>query len=1069
MSRPLIAKLLAPRTNQVVRRPRINAAIDAALQSGRCWVAAPGGYGKTTALADYLQAQSLPHIWYRADDGDQDIASFFHYLAQSARHAGRTRGLPVFGPEYADQPQAFARRFFRAYFAALPDDTLLVIDDLHYADAPPFRAILAMLLRELPDTVRCACLSRTLPPDELNDLVLAGQMAIIDQAMLEFSDGEARAMIESRKPQTAVSIDFSTARGWAVGLVLLAQGNATTSLQADPLRNGGAFGSERAIFAMLQQQLFDTLPQAEQDMLLQLSLLPEITADLAAALAGTDAAHALLARLHQRQLLVSRGESTQTVFRLHDLLRDFLQDRLAQQMPAAELARLRERSARLLHASGRIEAAIDLALQAQAWTLAREWIAAGAGTVLAQGRRATLIDWCARLPDGVLDAWLCYWLGVAHMADDATAERWLSRAWDAFAAQDERRGQCLAVARAVLTKTDSWRTHSGLSAWTQRALQLAAQPLPALHSDEDLLVLAGLVRAFDFAEEYHSEDAAIGQLEQRLLQRLAQPQAQDTGALRLLASYVLIDRAGSIFDSDMFEQAVDSVIDDLRDERVPAWTLGLWLVAFGATSGRYFPYTRRDFPHASAEDALRAASAIGERECLRGVEFGALYHLQLQMKQRNDWAEFEATIARLAQITDSRSTTQVAVVADCQAALHTMQGNLPKAYQACERFMAAVEAANEPPIERWPHYITHFQVLLADRRAAEAAQLLEEKLSLFDGAVRARTEVCIIVARALQAHWSGNDEGYFSHLRTTMERLRVANCSALFINLPSLAAQLCADALAQGIEPEYVQGLIARRRLAPPAQRPKHWPWALRVHVLGEFQLQRNGAALDLGAKPPARSLDIIRVLAIASDHTCSLENLYDWLWPDADGDNAKASCEQALHRLRKLLGGADLVVQREGKLRLARDKVWVDLEAWELGLKQALTVDRPSPASDAELERVFFDFTGPLLLHERATAWSLPAAERVRSKLLDLAIRLGKRHESAGDFARALTIYLRTLDFYPASTRLYEALIRARLAQGDRSGALEAYARFERIRQTTLDTPASAAIRSLVAPLLNP
>ena len=77
--------------------------------------------------------------------------------------------------------------------------------------------------------------------------------------------------------------------------------------------------------------------------------------------------------------------------------------------------------------------------------------------------------------------------------------------------------------------------------------------------------------------------------------------------MRLLASESLIERAVSTGRSEFFEQAVDSVLDDLRDPLVSPWALGMWLVAFGAASGRYFPYARRGFPYASTEDALRAA------------------------------------------------------------------------------------------------------------------------------------------------------------------------------------------------------------------------------------------------------------------------------------------------------------------------------------------------------------------------------------------------------------------------------------------------------------------------------
>jgi len=94
---------------------------------------------------------------------------------------------------------------------------------------------------------------------------------------------------------------------------------------------------------------------------------------------------------------------------------------------------------------------------------------------------------------------------------------------------------------------------------------------------------------------------------------------------------------------------------------------------------------------------LRAAVAIGEREGLRGVEFGALYHLQLLMKMRNDWSEFATVIARIDEIADSRFATQVAVAADCRATLHTRQRAFAEAYRDCKRFMEAIEAANEPP------------------------------------------------------------------------------------------------------------------------------------------------------------------------------------------------------------------------------------------------------------------------------------------------------------------------------------------------------------------------------------
>jgi DNA-binding SARP family transcriptional activator len=796
---------------------------------------------------------------------------------------------------------------------------------------------------------------------------------------------------------------------------------------------------------------------------LQLNLLPEIRADLADALTGSVEAGRLLRRLYQRQLLITWSGSRGNDFQLHDLLRDFLNQCLTERYSAGEQARLREKAATVLREAGRFDEAIALALQAMAWGLARELILERAGPVLAEGHRATFIDWCARLPPAEMTAWLSYWLGVAHLPDDAAAERWLSRAWTSFEESADRRGQCLAVARVVLVKATSWRTYEGFSAWTRRATALLEEGLPELLAAEDLLVRSGMVRALDFAEDYHRDGPAGQRLVSELLERLAERPVEDPSGLRLPASESLIEHAISTGQADLFAKAVDSVAEDLRDPALSPWVLGNWLVVFGCASGRYFRYSRRGFPYASAEAALRAAIAIGERESLRNIEFGGLYQLQMLMKLRSDFAEFGELITRLAEIADSRFTTQVAVVADCQAALHSREGSFVEAYRDCDRFMAAIEAANEPIIERWPHYITKFQVLLADRRPGEAAALLADLLPRLDGGALARTKLCLLAAAALQAKWSG-EAGYADRLRTLLTELAGARWPAILLNLPELLAELLADALDRGIAAEYCRSVIRERRLAPPPWHPAGWPWPLRVHLLGGFRLERDESPIALGAKPPTRALDILRALAVSRDGACSLDTLQDRLWPDLDGDQAKAACEQALHRLRKLLGDADLIVQREGRLRLAADKVFVDLSAWEGRLRLALAAGEGEAATD-ELERLFFDFPGPLLLNERLAPWLLPVTERVRRVLVDLAIRVGKERERQGEVTEALAIYLRALDFYPDAARLHKSLIEARLQQHDVTGALEDFARYERTMRAA-DAEPSPAILALVKPL---
>ena len=1063
MHGPVIAKLVAPRASQIVRRGRVLTAIGRGLRTGACWIAAPAGYGKTIAITDYLEKTSAPFVWYRIDEGDQDVASFFHYMARSVRGARKGGALPRFGAEYADQVPQFARRFFRSYLEKLRPGTVLVLDDLHNADVPQYRGILAILLQELPPGVRCACVSRTLPPQEFTELMVKDRLSLVDEAVLRFTDREALALVKMRLGRVLATASIAPACGWAAGLVLLAERASEAAVRPEILARTREW-SAPAAFSALASQLIDSLPQPERDLLMKVSLLPEVRPEIVRALGGMAVGQNVLDALHRRQLLVTRAKSSHTVFHLHDLLREYLRNRLAHELSASQLSALMEQAARLLDEAGYSDSAIDLALQSQAWPVARRLISAYAATLLAQGRRATLVERCAALPQDQLDGWLCYWLGVATASDDATAEAWFARAWGRFSENNDARGLCLTAAHAVLSKADSWRTHEGLAVWTARAIELQDREVPALSADEQLLAWTGMLRAVDFAATAPTDTAAVDRLTHRLVERIARPAEGDTATLRLLASEALIEHAGTTGQRDLFEGAVDSVVADLRDRNATPWALGLWLVAFGAISARYFAYWRRGFPYASPEDALRAAIAIGQRESLRGVEFGGLYHLQLQMKSRNDFTEFATLIKRLDQIADSRYTTQVAVVADCQAALHTVRRDFAAAHAACDRFMTAIEAANEPPLERWPHFITTFQVLLAERRPAEAASFLADLLPIFSGALRQRTHTCVLFARACEAKWTG-DPRYPMLLRECFQELRASNWPAVLLNVPDLLAELCADALDLHIEPELCRSLIARRVLVPPSGRPASWPWPLKVHLLGEFRLDRDDAPVDFGPKPLTRSLDMVRALAVAKDHTCTVQQIYDWLWPDADGDRAKAACEQALHRLRRLLGRTDLIVQREGRLRLAPDKVWVDLDYWEAKLARVLSSDPNQSTRD--MERVVTEFPGPLLSNEPRASWLVPVSERVRRSFIELVLRLGKSFEEHGDPRKACEVYLRALDAYPTSERCYEALLRGRLAVGDAAGALEDYDRCERILASTLQARPSPAIRALVARLL--
>ena len=224
----------------------------------------------------------------------------------------------------------------------------------------------------------------------------------------------------------------------------------------------------------------------------------------------------------------------------------------------------------------------------------------------------------------------------------------------------------------------------------------------------------------------------------------------------------------------------------------------------------------------------------------------------------------------------------------------------------------------------------------------------------------------MLVADALAAKWAGDAE--YPSGCATFDELRAANWPAILLNMPELLAELCADALDCDIETEFCRALIPGARLSPPRAPARALALGAARARARRLPARRDGVPLDLGPKPPTRSLDIVRVLAVAKDHTCSSKQLYDWLWPDADGDQAKAACEQALHRLRRLLGRADLIVQREGQLRLDAERSGLTSIDWELG--PAWRPVRTRRSATRSSKRAIARFPGPLLPNQRSAPW---------------------------------------------------------------------------------------------------
>src|SRR3954465_5172186 len=82
---PMLSTKLRPPTlpPDFVPRPRVHERLDAGNGCRLTLVCAPAGFGKTIALAGWLQEVRLPWVWINLDELDSDLVSFTSLLVSA--------------------------------------------------------------------------------------------------------------------------------------------------------------------------------------------------------------------------------------------------------------------------------------------------------------------------------------------------------------------------------------------------------------------------------------------------------------------------------------------------------------------------------------------------------------------------------------------------------------------------------------------------------------------------------------------------------------------------------------------------------------------------------------------------------------------------------------------------------------------------------------------------------------------------------------------------------------------------------------------------------------------------
>jgi LuxR family maltose regulon positive regulatory protein len=336
----------------IVERPALEERIAGALRQQRAvLLLAPAGFGKTMSLVRALERlpAHTPLAWLAAD-ADDDLPRFASALLAALEPLDlpwrrSPEGLIAALDGSAASRKALAHGLVNALVGADVSHGLIVIDDLHRVADPQVTEFLDALLMALPPVWSLVLSTRAEPPPALTRLIVQGEAAEFLQQHLAFGEAEVRQLLASQPApfdEAAVTPLLAATQGWPAALSLWLRSERRPAAAPQPPMLDAA--ARRHLFAYLGSEVLDTLPQPLALLLMRTSMLPALTAQRCATVAGDLQAGHWLALVEQRGLFVSRLDGDPPALVQHDLFRDFLDEQLQRRLPG-ELPQLLQRAA----------------------------------------------------------------------------------------------------------------------------------------------------------------------------------------------------------------------------------------------------------------------------------------------------------------------------------------------------------------------------------------------------------------------------------------------------------------------------------------------------------------------------------------------------------------------------------------------------------------------------------------------------------------------------------------------------------------------------------------------------
>lgn len=300
-------------------------------------LSAPAGFGKTTLVTQWLEDRKPDHAWLTIDARDNTPHLFWRSISAALARVDPGLGLrestllAALEPGAVVDPVALLvnrlSNYARTWQAS--QRLFLILDDFHLIREQTLLEQIRRFIDFAPGLLRVICMSRTDPPIRIAQLLAREQMLKLGADALRFDLELTRRFVRLRREDAShrdVARLHERTGGWPAALQLSALSPCLDGAAGNWLADDGT----DALAAYLLEEVFGQLDASLQQFLLDISLLPLFSEDIANRARGRDDAGTQIAAMREHNLLLQHFGSGQCWYRLHDLLAEWLRPRVAE-------------------------------------------------------------------------------------------------------------------------------------------------------------------------------------------------------------------------------------------------------------------------------------------------------------------------------------------------------------------------------------------------------------------------------------------------------------------------------------------------------------------------------------------------------------------------------------------------------------------------------------------------------------------------------------------------------------------------------------------------------------------